>query len=79
MQQTLPTPALPALAPPWHPPHLLYALLIKPHVAGPRVCLHDGQVAGQVRREPGVLPHLGQRDALQRVHQQHARDEVARA
>ena len=38
--------------------------------------LHDCQVSGQVKCEPGVLPDLGDGDPLQRVHQQHARDEV---
>lgn len=31
----------------------------------------------QVHREPGVLPNLGNGDSLERVHQQHAGDEVA--
>lgn len=44
-----------------------------------RTHLHDREVAWQVQREPGVLPDLRDGDALQGVHQQHARDEVARA
>ena len=41
--------------------------------------LHDCQVSWQVQGEPRVLPDLGDGDALQRVHQQHARDEVTSA
>ena len=46
---------------------------------GDRVGLHHGQVAREVDGKPRVLPHLGHRDPLQRVDEEHPRDEVARA
>eukprot|EP00955_Chlamydomonas_euryale_P115814 366380-Chlamydomonas_euryale.AAC.3 len=39
--------------------------------------LHDRKVARQVQHEPGVLPDLRDGDALERVYQQHARNEVS--